>query len=373
MSRGGLRDILLNRILNMPNVKAHFNSKLVHADLDAKVAVFADSRLKDSYSGQSYKRVTFDLLIGADGAHSAVRHHLARYTNSDISQRWLDLCWCEFLVSQASDGKPRISLDTLHVWPNKDSMFLALPNPDGTFTCNLFAPNATFKFLKSNPKGNNVVDFFRTNFPGIVPNLMTPQELLDQFSLTTPSALHDMRVSPINYKNRCLLIGDAAHTMVPFYGQGMNTGLEDVRVLFQDYLSRIDGSALRMTGIPDNMPLFNEYSEQRQPDVAVMTTLALANYTEMRTSQKSWTKSTRRWLEEALQANYPELDWATLYSRVAFSCERFTEIQRKNNQQTLVLKSLSLILVLFLVLFVALLSMAVLRWQPLSWQNVSAL
>lgn len=121
----------------MPNVKAHFNRKLLHADLNAKVAVFADATLKDSYQAQPYFRVPFDLLIGADGAHSSVRYHLAKYENVDISQRWLDTWWCEFSIPRAKDGGARISLDTLHIWPVKDFMFLALPNPVGFSLCML--------------------------------------------------------------------------------------------------------------------------------------------------------------------------------------------------------------------------------------------
>ncbi|RYO76235.1 hypothetical protein DL766_007753 [Monosporascus sp. MC13-8B] len=365
VSRGGLRDILLNRILGMPNVKSYYNRKLVHADLDAKVAVFTDPRWKDAYAGQKHVCVAFDLLIGADGAHSAVRHNLTRYINMDISQRWLDLCWCEFLVSQTTEGRPKIALDTLHVWPQKDCMFLALPNPDGTFTCNLFAPAAIIRDLKRSGKGSAVVEFFCQKFPGIVPQLMTPNELLDQFCRTTPAELHDMRVSPISYKNRCILVGDAAHTMVPFYGQGMNTGLEDVRVLFQDYLSRIPDDHLSRGGLPDELPLFSEYSAQRQPDVAVMTALALENYAEMRLAQKSWAKSARRWLEETLQARFPGLGWSTLYSRVAFSCERFTEIQRKNEQQTFVLKALLISFIIFFFTLCAIMFSMVCRWEHL--------
>lgn len=97
--------------------------------MDTKVAIFADSCLKDSYLNQEYMRVPFDLLIGADGAHSAVRHHLGKYTNIDTSQKWHDIWWAEFSIPQAKDGKPKLNTRTLHVWPQDDFMFIALPNP----------------------------------------------------------------------------------------------------------------------------------------------------------------------------------------------------------------------------------------------------
>ncbi|KAH8199395.1 hypothetical protein TruAng_006439 [Truncatella angustata] len=332
VSREYLRNLLLDRVLHMPNVKVTFGRKLIHADLENKVAVFADANLSDAYSGGSkFDRISFDLLIGADGAHSAVRHHLARYRNIDIDQRWLDNCWCEFQINQADEGRPRINLDKLHVWPKAETMFLALPNPDGTFTCNLFATASTFETLRS--EKSNIINFFEENFPGIIPDLMTPEELKTQFHSTKTAILHEMRVSPINYKNCCVLVGDAAHTMVPFYGQGLNTGLEDVRVLFRNFLSRAPEKEV-LAKLP---ALLDSYSEYRQPDVSVMTSLALKNYTEMRLSQKSTLKYLRRKVEETLQARLPSAGWATLYSRVAFSSERFTAIQDKDTRQSKIL------------------------------------
>lgn len=179
-----------------------------------------------------------------------------------------------------------------------------------------------------------------------------------------------MRVSRINYKNRCILVGDAAHTMVPFYGQGLNTGLEDVRVLFQDHLSQIrDETHLSKDGgLRDDVPLLGVYSDARQPDVEVMTSLALKNYNEMRTSRVSVWKNVRRSVEETLQAQCPGLGWCTLYARVAFSCQRFSSIQKDNDRQTIVLKvlvALLFLVTLFVSSWVMLLSfqVAAARWQ----------
>jgi kynurenine 3-monooxygenase len=189
------------------------------------------------------------------------------------------------------------------------------------------------------------------NFPGVIPQLMGAHELRDQFSRTTPAALHDMRVSPVNYRNRALLIGDAAHTMVPFYGQGLNVGLEDVRILFEDYLNQppSKGEGEGEGDLPDYPQLLTQYSGFRQPNVAIMNELALKNYTEMRVAQKSWFKVMRRRVEETMQTHFPELDWYTLYSRVAFSNEPFTDIKRKDSRQEFILQRL---VFTFTVLFV---------------------
>lgn len=112
----------------LPNVRAFFNRKLVSADLSAKVALFRDTAVEREDQSGAFIRISFDLLIGADGAHSAVRQYLAKTLRMDFSQKWIDTQWCEFHIGGAADGGAKLNTDASHVWPQQDFIFLALPN-----------------------------------------------------------------------------------------------------------------------------------------------------------------------------------------------------------------------------------------------------
>ena len=228
MDRTGLNKALLDQLEAMPNVKLMFNHKLVGADFRKKIAWFEHRPKSAEEQGDEFE-ITFDLMIGADGAHSAVRYHLMKFVPMYFKQEYIDKLWCQFHVPPAPDGEFRIPSHYLHIWPQDESMFIALPNLDKTFTATLFLTRKGFEELDESGK---VVEYFDKKFPGVVPDLITEDDLRKQYASNQHLPLISIKCTPYHYGNSGVIVGDAAHAMVPFYGQGMNAGLEDVRVLF---------------------------------------------------------------------------------------------------------------------------------------------
>ena len=187
--------------------------------------------------------------------------------------------------------------------------------------------------------------FFNKHFPGIIPNLMRPEAIRSQFFKNRHLPLMDIKCHPYHYRDSCVIVGDAAHAMVPFYGQGMNIGFEDVRLLFEDFLDKDDATVGRpqvgQRKADANEPfsdVLERYTKTRMPDVHAMNDLALKNYEELRIGVKSYSTLMRKWIEEFLDAWCPALQWATLYSRVAFGNERMSDVTRKAQKQKSVLQ-----------------------------------
>lgn len=323
MDRTGLNTILLDYLEAMPNVKLFFNHKVVGVDFRKRVAWFEHRTKSIEEQGDEFE-IDFDLMIGADGAHSAVRYHLMKFVPMSFQQEYIDKLWCQFHVPPTSDGQFRIPPNYLHIWPQGEAMFIALPNLDKTFTSTLFLTRSGFEDLDASGK---VVEYFTEKFPGVVPDLITEDELYEQYATNQHLPLISIKCSPYHYGDSGVIVGDAAHAMVPFYGQGMNAGLEDVRVLF-DFLDKYPS---------DQSKALDEYTKERTPDAHTINDLALGNYREMASDVKKPLYLLRKWIEEKLYIYLPSAGWATQYSRVTFSNMRYFEVQQAAQRQARIL------------------------------------
>ena len=316
LDRAGLNKTLLDHLESMPNVKFFFCHKLLSVDFRKRLAWFDRHKSSEAPEERGTEiEIDFDFMIGADGAHSAVRYHLMKFVPMSYQQEYIDKLWCQFDIPPAADGGFRLPPNYLHIWPEDEAMFIALPNLNNTFTATLFYARKGFSALDAPGK---VIEFFRTKFPSVVPDLITAEDLQKQYNENAHLPLITIKCSPYHYGSSGVIIGDAAHAMVPFYGQGMNTGLEDVYTLFQ-----------LLDKHTDRAEALAQYTEMRTPDAHTINDLALGNYREMATDVKSRVYLLRKWVEEKLDIWAPSLGWATQYSRVTFSNMRYSEVQSR--------------------------------------------
>jgi kynurenine 3-monooxygenase len=208
-------------------------------------------------------------------------------------------------------------------------MFIAIPSSDLSFTCTLFMPASHFDDINTSlsasssisattPSTSNALSsFFEQNFPGVLPFLISPTDLLSQYKQNPHLPLISIKTTPYHYRDSCVILGDAAHAMVPFYGQGMNAGLEDVCTLF----SILDGATH-----PSREAALAAYTQQRTPDAHAINDLAMRNYSEMNSAVRSPLYKVRKWVEEGLDK--AGLGWETQYARVSFGGQRYSHVVR---------------------------------------------
>lgn len=338
VDRADLNKRLLDELEGLSNVKLVFHSKLTGADFRKRKAWFEQkSKRPQTADGAPAEQVQpastdakeievdFDLILGCDGAHSSVRHHMMKTVRMNYEQSYIDTIWCEFTISPATGSSSTsesakdgfaTSPDHLHIWPSSHNMFIAIPSIDRSFTCTLFAPAEEFAALERDPW--QVRAFFDENFPGAA-DLVGIAELQLQFEQNPHLPLISIKCSPHHCSSSGVILGDAAHAMVPFYGQGMNAGLEDVRVLFEHLDRHATSSEGRAAALAD-------YSEERVPDAHTINDLASANYWEMHAGVRSPLTLFRKTVEEFLSDKLPSTGFSTQYARVSFSTQRYSEV-----------------------------------------------
>ena len=268
----------------------------------------------------------FDLLFGADGAYSATRlAHMLKHPKFDYQQYYIDCGYKELSIPAGPDGSFLLEKNALHIWPRKEYMLIALPNLDGTFTGTLFFPfegETSFEKLTSREA---VTQFFARTFPDIVPLI---PDLEEQFFRNPTSSLVTVKCFPWIRGDHFALIGDAAHAIVPFFGQGMNAGFEDCSVL---------NELLERHG--DNWDaILHEYQELRKPDADAIADLAVNNFTEMRARTADPKFLLQKKIEAWVHEQHPD-KWIPAYSQVTFSPQiRYSEALRNSQRQEAIMQ-----------------------------------
>lgn len=310
VSRGGLNMVLMTEA-EKHGVEILFEHKCVHID-------FAKSELVLKHNEAILHR-TYDVIIGSDGAYSAVRNAMQFTERFEFSQTFIEHGYKELRIPAGENGTFLLEPNALHIWPRESYMMIALPNPDKTFTCTLFFPfegPLSFQELKSE---ESIKTFFQREFPDAVKMMPT---LLEDFRDNSTSSLVTIRSYPW-VRNKTLLIGDAAHGIVPFFGQGMNAGFEDCRVL-NNLLDKHDDHW---------KPTLAEFQQVRKPDADAIAQLALDNFIEMRDLVADADFLLRKKIEAKLHELFPE-KWIPLYSMVTFHDEvRYSEAYRIGQAQ----------------------------------------
>jgi kynurenine 3-monooxygenase len=298
VSRGGLNKTILEHVDANPRVSLHFDCRCIDLDPEAGRVSFVSE-----VGGE--KNFIFDHIFGTDGAFSAVRSRLQRIDRFNFSQEYLSHGYKELCISANPDGTHRLEKNALHIWPRNEFMLIALPNLDGSFTVTLFFPFEGAVSFQSLDSASKAETFFATTFPDALKHM---PDLGAQFFSNPTSSLVMIKCDPWYYRDKVLLMGDASHAIVPFYGQGMNAGFEDCRI-FDEMSSEI---------ATDWETLFREFSERRKPDADAILELALRNYIEMRDKTADPEFLLQKKIENRFARKYPER-WLPLYSQVTFS------------------------------------------------------
>jgi kynurenine 3-monooxygenase len=279
-------------------------------------------------TGSEERPVQYELLFGADGAYSAARlSHMLQHGKFEYQQHYIDCGYKELSIPAGKDGSFLLEKNALHIWPRKDYMLIALPNTDGSFTGTLFFPfEGELSFEKLTTE-SAVTAFFQQTFADVMPLI---PDLVKQFFEHPTSSLVTVKCEPWIRDDHFCLIGDAAHAIVPFFGQGMNAGFEDCSVL-NSLLGAYDG---------DWKTILSEFSRLRKPDADAIADLAVNNFVEMREKTADPKFLLQKKIESKLHEKHPD-KWVPAYSQVTFSPHiRYSEAMERSSKQESIMQKI---------------------------------
>lgn len=313
VSRAGLNRKLMDIAEKHDNVNFHFDMKCTGVNTRSSSISF------ENYKTGKASTEEAACIFGADGAFSAIRSSLQRTDRFNYSQYYLPHGYKELNIPATPEGDFAMDKDSLHIWPRGEFMLIALPNPDKSFTCTLFLPfEGEESFSKLNTD-EEIMAFFHKYFADAIPVMPT---LLEDFKGNPTASLVTIRCNPWQINNKVLLMGDASHAIVPFYGQGMNSGFEDCTLL--DELA--DQLGENWTEI------IAEFSKTRVKDANAIADLAMRNFVEMRDLVGDPMFLLRKKIAAWLHEEYPN-DFIPLYSMVTFSHIPYSKALKEGEAQ----------------------------------------
>ncbi|MCO4799687.1 MAG: FAD-dependent monooxygenase [Colwelliaceae bacterium] len=300
VSRAGINEQLIDLAEKESTVNIHFGHRLTQLNFDDNTAVY----INDNHHQKIHQS---DLVFGADGAFSKVRRLMQELPKERISYSldYMQQSYMELSIPANEDGSHKLEKNALHIWPRKNFMLIALPNVDGSFTCTLFMNHDGELSFSSLDNKQKVNEFFQKYFSDAMVYLDNPVE---DFLSKAPSPLCLVHIYPWLVNDSVALIGDAAHAMVPFYGQGMNCGFEDCRVL-AEFVNEHNHQW------PD---VLEAYQQERKANGDAIIELAKRNFVEMSDLSGDENFLLRKKIEAQFHQMYPQL-WVPLYTMVTFS------------------------------------------------------
>jgi kynurenine 3-monooxygenase len=319
ISRAELNIALINAA-EENGASIHFNQRCTGYDLKTGAIRVRNDETSEEAAHEA------GVVIGCDGSASAIRAEMLRLSRFNFSQQYLDYGYKELTIPAGSNGQHLLETHALHIWPRGNHMLIALPNVDGTFACILFLPFEGVDSFANLTTEAQVIRFFESRFPDAV--LLMPQ-LADNYFANPTGAMVTIKCSPWHMEGRALLLGDAAHAIVPFFGQGLNCGFEDCTCLIE---------LLERRGV-DWPRVFAEFENERKVNTDAIADMAIENFTEMRDQVADSRFLLRKKVELALEAKYPRL-FVPKYAMVTFHRIPYSVAQARGTVQDRMLAEL---------------------------------
>ncbi len=317
------RGVLNKRMIDLAEgagVEFRFEEKVWDVDLP-EAKLFTGETEKSAW-----KEYDYDIIFGCDGAFSRIRHKMQRRSRFNYSQEFIDVGYKELSIPPNPDGSHKLDKHSFHIWPRGKFMLIAMPNIDGSFTCTLFMPfegEISFENIKTKEEAKT---FFLTYFPNV---MQVIEDLLEDFFRNPTSAMVTMKCYPWTYWDKVALVGDSAHAVVPFYGQGMNAGFEDIYMLNKIVAKHGD----------DWEAIFQEYQKERKPNADAIAELSYRNFMEMSSKTADPKFLLQKKIEKRFAAKHPD-KWLPVYSRVTFSDRPYAEALAEGDAQEHIMKTI---------------------------------